>query len=57
MGLMRIADKQGEVQIVWDNFVRMVDKAYPRRGETLQLDLFQNDEFYEMRQGVMAIAK
>lgn len=50
IGLMRIAEG-------WDEFMKMVDKAYPRRGETLQLDLFQNDEFYVLTQGVMAVAK
>ena len=57
IGLMRIADEAGEVTTVWDNFMRMVDRAYPRRGDTLQLDLFQNDEFYMLTQGAMAIAK
>jgi len=35
MGLMRIAEG-------WDEFIKMVDKAYPRRGDTLQLSLFQD---------------
>jgi hypothetical protein len=50
LGLMRIAE-------TWDQFVRMVDKAYPRRGDTLQLDLFQNDEFYVQTQGTVAVGK
>ncbi len=50
IGLMRIAEK-------WDEFMKMVDKAYPRRGDTLQLDLFQNDEFYVMTHGTIAVAK
>lgn len=57
IGLMRVADAQGDVAVVWDNFMRMVDKAYPRRGDTLQLSLFQNDEFYMLTQGSVAIAK
>jgi hypothetical protein len=50
IGFMRAAD-------TWDEFMRNVDKAYPRRGDTLQLDLFQNDEFYVLSQGTVAIAK
>lgn len=33
IGLMRIAGS-------WDEFKRMLDKAYPKRGDTLQMDLF-----------------
>jgi len=33
IGLMRIAEG-------WDQLKRLVDKAYPKRGDTLQLDLF-----------------
>jgi len=36
VGLMRIAD-------TWDGFKRLIDKAYPRRGDTLQLALFKDD--------------
>ena len=54
---MRIADDQGEVAVVWNNFMKMVDRAYPRREDTLQLDLFQNDEFYVLTQGAVAVAK
>jgi P63C domain len=50
IGLMRIAEN-------WDEFMRMVDKAYPRRGDTLQLELFQNDEFYIPTQPIIAVAK
>ena len=57
IGLMRVADEQGDVAGVWDRFMRMVDKAYPRRGDTLQLSLFQNDEFYTIAQGTVAVAK
>jgi hypothetical protein len=57
LGLMRIADDEGEVAVVWNNFMKMVDRAYPRREDTLQLDLFQNDEFYVLTQGVVAVAK
>ena len=54
---MRVVDEQGDVTVVWDNFMRMVDKAYPRRGDTLQLSLFQEDEFYNSTVGVVAVAK
>jgi P63C domain len=37
-GLMRVTDK-------WDEFMRLMDKAYPRRGDTLQMALFQDDDF------------
>jgi hypothetical protein len=57
LGLMRIADEEGDVPIVWDKFMKMVDKAYPRRGDTLQLSLFQDDEFYASLQGTIAGAK
>ena len=50
IGLMRAAD-------TWDEFMTMINKSYPRRGDTLQLDLFLNDEFYVMTQGLMAVAK
>jgi hypothetical protein len=33
IGLMRISG-------TWDEFKRLIDKAYPRRGDTLQMDLF-----------------
>jgi hypothetical protein len=33
IGLMRIADS-------WDLFKKMLDRAYPRRGDSLQLELF-----------------
>jgi len=35
----------------------MMDKAYPRRGDTLQLSLFQDDEFYINFQETTAVAK
>jgi hypothetical protein len=57
IGLMRIADEQGDVTVVWDNFMRMVDKAYPRRGDTLQLSLFQDDQDYANFQGLVAVGK
>jgi hypothetical protein len=50
IGLMRAAD-------TWDAFMTMINRSYPRRGDTLQLDLFLNDEFYVMTQGIMAVAK
>jgi hypothetical protein len=33
VGLMRLSES-------WDEFKRMLDKAYPKRGDTLQIDLF-----------------
>ena len=57
LGLMRIADEQGEVAAVWDNFMRMVDRAYPRRGDTLQLSLFQDDTDYAIFHGHVAVGK
>lgn len=33
VGLMKIADS-------WDGFKKMIDRAYPKRGDTLQLNLF-----------------
>lgn len=33
VGLMRLSDS-------WDEFKRMLNRAYPRRGDTLQMDLF-----------------
>jgi hypothetical protein len=33
IGLMRLADS-------WDQFKRMIDRAYPKRGDSLQLPLF-----------------
>ena len=50
IGLMRAAD-------TWDEFITMINKSYPRRGDKLQLELFLNDDFYVMTQGVMATAK
>ena len=50
IGLMRAVD-------TWDELMTMINKSYPRRGDTLQLDLFQNDEFYVMTQGTVAVAK
>ena len=50
LGLMRIAE-------TWEQFITMMDKAYPRRGDTLQLSLFQNDEFYTKAQEIVAVAK
>ena len=57
IGLMRIADHQGDVTVAWDRFMKMVDKAYPRQGDTLQLSLFQDDEFYANFRGALAVAK
>jgi hypothetical protein len=37
-GLMRIAD-------TWDEFMRLINKGYPRRGDTLQLALFDGEDF------------
>ena len=38
VGLMRAADE-------WGQFQSMIDRAFPRRGDTLQLPLFKDDEF------------
>src|SRR5712664_491640 len=57
LGVMRIADEEGDVTAVWNNFMRMVDRAYPRRGDTLQLSLFKDDEDYATFQGLVAVAK
>jgi hypothetical protein len=35
IGLMRLADS-------WDQFKRMIDRAYPKRGDSLQLELFND---------------
>jgi len=37
IGLMRVADS-------WEQLIHMVDRAYPKRGDTLQLPLFTNSE-------------
>ena len=37
IGLMRISGS-------WDEFKKMLDKAYPKRGDTLQMDLFKSAE-------------
>jgi hypothetical protein len=37
-GLMRAAD-------TWGEFMELIDKAHPRRGDTLQLPLFDGDNF------------
>jgi hypothetical protein len=50
IGLMRAAD-------TWDVFMTMINRSYPRRGDTLQLDLFLDDEFYVTTQGAIATAK
>jgi hypothetical protein len=50
LGLMRIAD-------TWEEFMKMMDKAYPRRGDTLQLSLFEDDEFYTITNGTVAVGK
>jgi hypothetical protein len=58
IGLMRVVSEEGEVPTAWNTFMKMVEKAYPRRGDTLQLPLFQDDEFYtEMQGNLLAIAK
>ena len=38
IGLMRVSDS-------WDEFKRMIDRAFPRRGDTLQLPLFKDEDF------------
>jgi hypothetical protein len=38
IGLMRLADS-------WDQFKRMIDRAYPKRGDSLQLSLFDEPTF------------
>lgn len=50
LGLLRIAQ-------AWDDFMSMMDKAYPRRGDTLQLSLVQDDEFYINFKETAAVAK
>jgi hypothetical protein len=50
LGLMRIAE-------TWEEFMKMMDKAYPRRGDTLQLSLFEDDEFYTRAHGTVAVGK
>jgi hypothetical protein len=37
-GLMRAAD-------TWKDFMALMDKAHPRRGDTLQLPLFDGEDF------------
>lgn len=39
IGLMRLADS-------WDQFKRMIDRAYPKRGDSLQLPLFADMPAY-----------
>jgi hypothetical protein len=41
----------------WEDFMQMMEKAYPRRGDTLQLSLFENDEFYLISRRELAVAK
>ena len=36
IGLMRIANS-------WEEFKRMLDRAYPKRGDTLQMELFNSE--------------
>jgi hypothetical protein len=36
LGLMRVSDS-------WDQFKRLLDRAFPKRGDTLQLPLFADD--------------
>lgn len=50
IGLMRAADE-------WNQFMAMINRSYPRRNDTLHLDLFQNDSDYEMMPGTIAVAK
>jgi hypothetical protein len=50
LGLMRIAE-------TWEDFMKMMEKAYPRRGDTLQLSLFENDEFYPISGRIITVAK
>jgi hypothetical protein len=37
VGLMRAANS-------WDHLIRMADRAYPKRGHNVQLDLFTDDD-------------
>jgi hypothetical protein len=50
IGLMRAVD-------TWDEFITKINRSYPRREDTLQLDLFLNDEFYMMTQGTPTAGK
>jgi hypothetical protein len=50
MGFMRVSE-------TWDEFMALVNKAYPRREDTLQLDLFRNDDFYIVTQGAIVVGK
>jgi P63C domain len=50
MGFMRVSE-------TWDEFMALVNKAYPRREDTLQLDLFRNDDFYIVTQGAVVAGK
>jgi hypothetical protein len=43
IGLMRIADS-------WEMFKKMLDRAYPRRGDSLQLELF-NEPIFDLPSG------
>jgi len=38
IGLMRAAD-------TWGDFMRMMDRSFPKRGDTLQLPLFSDEQF------------
>jgi hypothetical protein len=38
IGLMRVADS-------WGHLMRMADRAYPKRGHSIQLDLFSEEDF------------
>ena len=28
----------------WKQFIRMIDRSFPKRGDSLQLDLFDKDD-------------
>jgi hypothetical protein len=45
IGLMRLADS-------WDQFKRMIDRAYPKRGDSLQLSLLMNQNTLKENFGV-----
>jgi hypothetical protein len=50
IGLMRAVD-------TWEEFMIKINRSYPRRNDTLQLDLFMNDEFYITTQETGVVGK
>jgi hypothetical protein len=51
IGLMRAADE-------WDEFMTMINRSYPRRNDTSQLDLFRDDsELFGVMAGTVPVAK